>query len=185
MVAVCPKKLFGYVFQIWVQKLVFTQASIWWPLSFPSFWLTVLADFHMDDGCDLCFKHSKKCRFLHRSNSICSSLNQILDFSVSSVLLHTIHELANSSSKSLNMFKTQLLCRNHDALQIHFELIFWMNCVKFSSPYDSRDANFGLRRFKFIQETNCRDTTGKEKWYMQKNLKNEQHVHSDPQMRSR
>ena len=48
MVAVCPKKLFGYVFQIWVQKLVFTQASIWWPLSFPSFWLTALADFHMD-----------------------------------------------------------------------------------------------------------------------------------------
>ena len=48
MVAVCPKKIFGYVFQIWVQKLVFTRGSILWPLSSPSFWLTVFADFHMD-----------------------------------------------------------------------------------------------------------------------------------------
>ena len=45
MVAVCPKKLFGYVFQIWVQKLVFTLAFIWWPLILPSFWLILLLTF--------------------------------------------------------------------------------------------------------------------------------------------
>ena len=27
---------------------MFTRASIWWPLNFPSFWLTAPADFHMD-----------------------------------------------------------------------------------------------------------------------------------------
>ena len=94
-------------------------------------------------------------------------LNQRLEWIVSNFLLHSILEMSDSSSEGLISVKNRLLCRKHDAPQIHFELIFWMNCVKFSSPYDSRHANFGLRTFKFIQETNCWDTTGKERWYMQ------------------
>ena len=46
--------------------------------------------------------------------------------------------------------------RKHAALQSQLQqLLNQYIDFKFSSPYDSLDAKFGLRKFKFIQETNC------------------------------
>ena len=104
-------------------------------LKLPSFYNTWSANF---DGCK--FQCMQKRSSLHPTNSSCFSLNQILDFTVSKVLLHKIHELANPSFKSLNIFKTELLCRNENALQITFELfeqISWNCCSKYSAASDS------------------------------------------------